>query len=70
MAHPVVGWEFAAACAPCGRCSTVSATTTSRFDGCGYPDGLAGRAIPFTARLLAVADALDALTPQRPIANA
>ena len=36
-----------------------------RYDGRGYPEGLAGEAIPFQARLLAVADALDALTSER-----
>lgn len=33
-----------------------------RFDGRGYPDGLAGDAIPLSARLIAAADAFDALT--------
>jgi ribonuclease P protein subunit RPR2 len=37
-----------------------------RWDGTGYPDGLAGEAIPFAARVFAVADALDALTTDRP----
>ena len=32
-----------------------------RFDGSGYPDGLAAREIPLAARIVAVADALDAL---------
>ena len=36
-----------------------------RFDGRGYPDGLRGRAIPFAARVVAVADAYDAMTGQR-----
>lgn len=36
------------------------------FDGSGYPDGLAGESIPFTARILAVADAYDAMTSSRP----
>ncbi len=36
-----------------------------RFDGRGYPDGLAGRAIPLDARILAVADAYDAMTSDR-----
>ena len=36
-----------------------------RFDGRGYPEGRAGTDIPFQARLLAVADALDALTSER-----
>lgn len=33
-----------------------------RFDGEGYPDGLIGEALPLESRLLAVADALDAMT--------
>jgi len=36
-----------------------------RFDGKGYPDRLAGSAIPFGARVLAVADAWDAMTSHR-----
>ena len=37
-----------------------------RWDGGGYPHGLAGDAIPRTARILAVADAFDAMTSTRP----
>jgi hypothetical protein len=36
-----------------------------RIDGMGYPDGLAGEAIPLPARIVLVADALDALTSTR-----
>jgi hypothetical protein len=36
-----------------------------RIDGTGYPDGLAGEAIPLPARIILVADALDALTSTR-----
>ena len=36
------------------------------WDGLGYPDSLRGEAIPFTARLLAVADAYSAMTSDRP----
>jgi len=36
-----------------------------KWDGSGYPDGLAGDAIPFAARLMAVADVFDALISQR-----
>ena len=36
------------------------------WDGSGYPDGLAGEAIPLGARILAVADTFDALTSDRP----
>jgi len=37
-----------------------------RWDGKGYPDGLAGEEIPFLARVLAVADTYDAITNNRP----
>jgi hypothetical protein len=36
-----------------------------RYDGKGYPDGLAGEAIPIIARIIAVADAYDAMTSDR-----
>ncbi|HHH46934.1 MAG TPA: response regulator [Thiotrichales bacterium] len=37
-----------------------------RYDGSGYPQGLAGEAIPLAARIVAVADVFDALTSRRP----
>ncbi|MDB5310717.1 MAG: rpfG 1 [Gemmataceae bacterium] len=37
-----------------------------RWDGTGYPDRLAGAEIPFLARIVAVADAFDAMTSNRP----
>ncbi len=37
-----------------------------RWDGKGYPDGLAGEAIPRLARIVAIADAFDAMTSDRP----
>ena len=36
-----------------------------RFDGSGYPDGLAGEDIPLGARIIAVCDAFDAMTRDR-----
>jgi HD-GYP domain-containing protein (c-di-GMP phosphodiesterase class II) len=41
-----------------------------RWDGSGYPHGLAGPAIPIEARVLAVADAFDAMTSNRPYRRA
>jgi response regulator RpfG family c-di-GMP phosphodiesterase len=41
-----------------------------RWDGAGYPDGLAREAIPSAARIFAVADALDAMTSDRPYRKA
>jgi len=37
-----------------------------KFDGSGYPNGLAGEAIPLEARIIAVSDAFDAMTSARP----
>jgi len=37
-----------------------------RFNSTGYPDGLRGNRIPITARIIAVADAFDAMTSDRP----
>jgi response regulator RpfG family c-di-GMP phosphodiesterase len=41
-----------------------------RWDGTGYPDGIAGTEIPLGARIFAVADALDAMTSDRPYRKA
>lgn len=41
-----------------------------RYDGTGYPKGLRGEHIPLSARIIAVADALDALTTERPYRSA
>jgi response regulator RpfG family c-di-GMP phosphodiesterase len=41
-----------------------------RWDGGGYPDGLVGEQIPMSARVFAVADALDAMTSDRPYRRA
>ncbi|HET7776094.1 MAG TPA: HD domain-containing phosphohydrolase, partial [Azospira sp.] len=41
-----------------------------RWDGQGYPQGLAGEGIPFAARLMAVADVYDALISRRPYKTA
>lgn len=41
-----------------------------RFDGQGYPEGLAGEAIPLEACIVAVADVFDALTSERPYKQA
>jgi putative two-component system response regulator len=47
------------------HCYDISRYHHERWDGKGYPDGLAGEAIPFSARLLAVVDVYDALVSPR-----
>jgi putative nucleotidyltransferase with HDIG domain len=44
----------------------IARNSHEAFDGTGYPDGLAGDAIPLPARIVLVADAFDALTSDRP----
>jgi putative two-component system response regulator len=45
--------------------STIALTHQERFDGAGYPAGLAGDGIPIEGRIAAVADVFDALTSDR-----
>jgi putative two-component system response regulator len=45
-------------------------THHERWDGSGYPAGLAGDEIPITGRIVAVADVFDALTHRRPYKRA
>jgi putative two-component system response regulator len=63
--HPVEGERI---CQPLRSTFPVLPTIRhhhERFDGTGYPDGLAGEAIPLSARLVAIADAWDAMTSNR-----
>jgi len=50
--------------------ATIARHHHERWDGSGYPDGLAGEAIPHAARIVAVADVFDALTSVRPYKRA
>jgi putative two-component system response regulator len=43
----------------------IAATHHERFNGCGYPAGLSGEAIPLCGRIMALADVYDALTSKR-----
>jgi response regulator RpfG family c-di-GMP phosphodiesterase len=66
QAHPVTGSEIVRDIEFLGAAREVIRSHHERWDGSGYPDGLAGEAIPLSARLFAVADVLDALTTRRP----
>jgi putative two-component system response regulator len=50
--------------------ATIAWTHHERFDGTGYPRGLAGSAIPIEGRAAAIADVFDALTSDRPYRRA
>jgi ribonuclease P protein subunit RPR2 len=64
--HPVIGWEILCEIDFLGEAKAVVRSHHERWDGAGYPDGLAGQDIPLAARVFAVADTLDALTSDRP----
>jgi HD-GYP domain-containing protein (c-di-GMP phosphodiesterase class II) len=49
-----------------GQGASVVRSHHERWDGRGYPDRLCGEGIPIGARIFAVADALDAITSDRP----
>jgi putative two-component system response regulator len=48
----------------------IALTHHEKYDGSGYPAGLAGDAIPLTGRIVAIADVFDALTSVRPYKRA
>jgi ribonuclease P protein subunit RPR2 len=53
-----------------GECTSIIRSHHERWDGRGYPDGLEGNDVPLGARIFAVADALDAMTSDRPYRSA
>jgi ribonuclease P protein subunit RPR2 len=64
--HPVIGAHIVGGIDFLGAATDVVRHHHERWDGKGYPDGLAGEQIPLAARVFAVADVLDALTTKRP----
>jgi len=64
--HPVVGAQIVAPFEFFAAGAITIRHHHERLDGSGYPDGLAGAAIPLGARVVAVADVYDALTSDRP----
>ena len=64
--HAIVGWEILRDVDFLGDAKLVVRNHHERWDGAGYPDGLAGEDIPLAARVFCVADTYDALTTDRP----
>jgi HD-GYP domain-containing protein (c-di-GMP phosphodiesterase class II) len=64
--HPHKGWEIANRTKKVKTLAHVIRHHHERFDGNGYPDGLAGEEIPLEARIISVADTFDAVTSERP----
>ncbi len=64
--HPVIGERILAPVLTDVGVTAIVRHHHEHYGGEGYPDGLRGSAIPLGARVLAVADAFDALTSDRP----
>jgi len=64
--HPLIGERIVRAAPALASTAPLIRSSYERIDGRGYPDGLAGQEIPLGARIIAVCDAFDAMTSQRP----
>lgn len=67
--HPLIGYEMVRDRVP-EEVARIVLTHHERFDGTGYPNAIAAKAIPIEARVLQVADAIDAITSSRPYQQA
>lgn len=63
--HPRLTSEILAPLETSNHYSSIARSHHERWDGQGYPDGLNGEEIPLLARIVAVADAWDAMTSNR-----
>jgi len=68
--HPVDGSEILRHLSPYRHIVEIVRHHHERWDGRGYPDGLAGEEIPLGSRVIAVADTYDAMTTDRPYRRA
>jgi diguanylate cyclase (GGDEF)-like protein len=68
--HTVIGERIVGAASSLAAVAQIVRSTHERWDGAGYPDGLAGKAIPLAARIVAVCDAYDAMVSDRPYRKA
>ena len=64
--HPAIGYNICKPLRSLRHVLPIIRHHHERFDGSGYPDGLAGEEIPLTARILTVVDVYDALRTERP----
>jgi diguanylate cyclase (GGDEF)-like protein len=64
--HPLIGERIIGAAPALAAAAKLVRSTHERFDGSGYPDGLAGQQIPLGARIIAVCDTFTAMTSARP----
>lgn len=64
--HPVIGYNILHKIKSFGEISSIVRAHHERIDGRGYPDGLNGDSIPYGARIIAIADSIDAMLSVRP----
>jgi len=64
--HPLIGQRVLDAAPALGEVAKLVRSTHERWDGEGYPDGLAGRDIPLGSRVILICDAYNAMTEGRP----
>jgi len=64
--HPEIGDRLLEPLAPLEEVRAAVRHHHERWDGSGYPDRLAGESIPRTARIISVADAIEAMSAMRP----
>ncbi len=64
--HAARGYDICAPLKSLEPCLPIIRSHHERWDGDGYPDGIAGERIPLAARITAVADSYDAMTTDRP----
>ncbi len=64
--HPLVGYEIATNIELLKAIAPALRNHHERWDGKGYPDKLSGQKIPMSARIVAIADAFDAMSTDRP----
>jgi two-component system, cell cycle response regulator len=64
--HTIVGERIVASAASLRDAAPIVRASHERWDGAGYPDGVAAEAIPLGARIIAVCDAYDAMITNRP----
>jgi diguanylate cyclase (GGDEF)-like protein len=64
--HTLIGEKIVAAAPDLARVARLVRSSHENYDGTGYPDALKGREIPLGSRIIAVCDAYDAMTTDRP----
>ena len=68
--HTLIGERIISAAPDLRQVATLVRSTHENFDGSGYPNALAGEDIPLGSRIIAVCDAFDAMTTDRPYRKA